>query len=276
MSKNCLVTKLVGVVNNDELERLGVLVLSINEAPQTNGSIAAYTAGDPITYTIVGDGIFTDSTGTLDYGKSVTVPASVNPTSLYFTPFVGTIEIDSKYDFAGNIGTTLFGFKTSDFTYTKVQTIFMDSSKVEGKISDLPATLIDIRTSDSATGKITGKLTDFLKFTGLKSLRISGGTPYNIESGNINVLGHLKSLNSLNYNGLTGTIEGFVAAQRAGTDGRTSVLSSAPVMLYYMNTTSVTFQGNSIASGTKSLYWDANTITFDGVTINNNAVGYDQ
>lgn len=103
MDNACLVTKLNATVNDDSLEKLGVVKLHIvtttdgSNAPGANISYIIYYAERPNTvFTIVGNGYFTDSTGAENYGKSKTTTASEG--KIYFSKNSEfDLEISNKY-----------------------------------------------------------------------------------------------------------------------------------------------------------------------------------
>ena len=96
MTNNCLVTKLKGVVDNVELPVLGCLKIKkiaggigkidvIHKANQSN-----------ITYTIVGDCYFTDSTSSQNYGKTIVSPTGKIHDTMYISSEAGYIIVPNK------------------------------------------------------------------------------------------------------------------------------------------------------------------------------------
>ena len=71
----CLVTKLNGSVDNNELLRIGEMRIKVesveSQTKDTQGFGVAFT--EPTTVEIVGDGYFTDNTLTENKGKSMVV-----------------------------------------------------------------------------------------------------------------------------------------------------------------------------------------------------------
>jgi hypothetical protein len=126
----------------------------------------------------------------------------------------------------------------------------------------IPFTLIDVGYCDNITGDISviaafkDTLTEFGGF----------GTPL---SGSIEDLGECTLLSTINLDNsrqisnIGGTVEGFVASQRAA--GRTT----AEFTLFNVSSTNVTFNGHTLAGYQNlTLSWTANTITCYGETIN--------
>lgn len=103
MDNACLVTKLNATVNDDSLEKLGVVKLHIvtttdgSNAPGANISyIISYAERPNTVFTIVGNGYFTDSTGAENYGKSKITTASEG--KLFFSKNSEfDLEISNKY-----------------------------------------------------------------------------------------------------------------------------------------------------------------------------------
>lgn len=111
----------------------------------------------------------------------------------------------------------------------------------------------------------TGEAADFVKFAAtMTELNISFNT---LITGNIADFGPCVNLTTLNISntGVTGSLEGFVAAQRAA--GRTTCNSLS--LPYIGEGQTITFNGAKITTiqYTNTLSWTANTITFNGTTI---------
>lgn len=66
---NCILTKLKGSVNNDNLPIFGEIQLGVDDERVSTINIQADGA---LRYKLTGNGYFTDSTGTEDYGKETT------------------------------------------------------------------------------------------------------------------------------------------------------------------------------------------------------------
>jgi hypothetical protein len=273
MSNTCLVTRLKGVVANDKLSYLGTMSFKVKSdsfSGSTHTILAKTATGGDVVYEIIGNGYFTDSTDSVNNGKTITIHDGETLSSLYHSAGNYTILVRNKYclgsAFSANSVRTI---NASELNYCNyITTLTSDSAGngtgVVGNVSDLPAHLTEITIRDNADSRLVGSVEDFTRFTQLSKLIISTGVN-KIVRGNISVFGPLTYLTQLYVSGMSGTIEGFVAAQRA--NGRTSVSSSNPIALSYLNEGTVTFNGSVITSGQKSLYWTASQITFDGVTI---------
>lgn len=107
MSKNCLVTKLKGVIDNDSLYYLGCITITAQEVATPNynkRNVAIY--GDRIhtgcvAKVIKGNIYFTDSTGTANLGSEINLN-TLNPfDEFYVSNGDGTILITNKYYIAG-------------------------------------------------------------------------------------------------------------------------------------------------------------------------------
>lgn len=234
----CLVTKLRVSVNDDSLEKLGVITASFNLP--SNGYLIGLSASKPNTVkaTIKSDHVFTN------FASINSKQAYLSPT-LYptFSPAGGTLvlEIENKYELTEVRNTQIYSLEPYKY------------SPLKGLGGSPEASDIDI--------------SEFKQWPELDTLLISlskTGQLYKVV-GNISELGSLTKLTLINLDGsyLEGSIEGFVAAQRA--NGRTS--ADNVNMSYYAG--HVTFQGKQITGSTnKVLSWTPTSITFDGVTIN--------
>ena len=256
--KNCLVTKLKGA-------------FTFNVVSGGTSTYVRFGADQSdVVLKIIGDSHWTDSGGTADYGKELTIAAGSEVGYIRYTDFTGVIEVHNKYNVTGYItadATHLFSTKGLDCT--KFKSANSSNGAMSGYVSELPVSLTSFTFIQNDAFK--GDFNDFARLINLETLQVNANATAPIIPGNISVLGSLVSLTKLRFPGITGSIEGFVAAQRG--NGRTSVASSSPVKLVDMNKTTVTFNGATItASGEKNLYWDATSITFDGTTISNSAI----
>lgn len=94
--ENCLVTQLKGSVNNENLEKLGVIKFTLAEQSGTRRCDIA-TSGN-FEMTIIGDAVFTDNTGTDNLGKHLTGVATGNIQKYLKNVSEGDVlEIKNKY-----------------------------------------------------------------------------------------------------------------------------------------------------------------------------------
>jgi hypothetical protein len=104
---NCLVTKLKGTVDNDNLMKLGELPIKFNQVAQPSAATNAITiravySGDEGLTCRVKDGYFTDSTFTQNLGTTHTI-ADWQTETLYISNTGATLFIPNKYNCIGKL-----------------------------------------------------------------------------------------------------------------------------------------------------------------------------
>jgi hypothetical protein len=243
MANDCLVTKLKSAVDNSNLEKLGVVKLSIKK--QTN-AIEMWSNGGSCIVSVL------NNTGTITAVSGV-----------------GSQLIDSTHAKIANGGIAQGG----NITFTGNESIQIEISD-KYKLGTLYR-VINIENPDSLQYMkelMKIYINQYSSFSPEFELNNLSNCTKCIElefnsprlKGNINSLGKLTAITYINiYNAqVTGSIESFVASQR--TNGRTTCDSIRTAF----GGTSVTFNGQAISGGSeKVLSWTADTITFDGTTI---------
>lgn len=273
MSTNCLVTKLKASVNNDDLQRFGMLKLFINAEGSTVPVWAVKESDVPIEIICTGTTSITSGEGTIE-------PVITG---------VGNIFISDKYKLTRcgiNSNTKVVGDFDELMYATKIQYITFYRS-LEGEvniknftnISQLVAfdglkELVISERNYSSSEKLSGTIEQLANTPSGKTL-----THINIADSNITgtmaQLGKLESLtnivrltnnSALSSPNFTGTIESFVNTRR----NLITPQSTGTVTWNYPSETngSVTFNGAAVTGGANTvLSWTATTITFNGVTI---------
>lgn len=261
----CLVTKLNGVVDNDELLKISELRIRIPAGESLNNKV--YLKG------LSGTAIYLKDMNLYNYSGDTKL---AGPNEKYvcpdnFVPSVdtaslnkeGTLIIMDKYKLT-EFQTPLAVNEIDDtFSwYTKnlrLPGIDFDKSKLN---------LLNKDVKEVVVGSYNGDIADFSKFKNITSIGISGNVNENettrLTYGNISSLGSLTQLTNFSFSNQTNlkeTIEGFVQAQRQ--NGRTEC--STPVSFSSFNT-KITFNGNLIESNTK-ITWTSTTITVNDKTI---------
>lgn len=280
MSNNCFVTKLKGIVNDDTLSKFGELPIKM--------SAGSFMINNSTSDTLIRsdkDSLSLSNGGT--GSKTVTVPKASDSTSLITvyvtqdcTVFIPQYYLNRlQFTPADNINITSVGLGLTDGAYISIL-----SSSVAFHLGELPKNARSIASSMCTFGlaldeypyliMINCNLINYAFVVDSKELaeKLPALRDYTLWTsadksiGTFDEWGICKSLNSLTgYHG-SGTIEGFVANQRA-VYGSRPARTSGSVTLRYLG--AVTFNGSTISSGTaKVLSWTANTITFDGTTIN--------
>lgn len=265
----CLVTKLNGVVDNDELLKIGELRIRIP---------AGVSAVEGLSNKVYLHGL----SGTAIYLKDMNLYNYSGDTKLAgpgekfvcpdnFVPSVdtaslnkeGTLIIMDKYKLtnfqtpnAVNEIDDTFSWYTNNLVLAGID---FDKSKLN---------LLNKDIKEISVGSYNGDIADFSKFKNITSIGISGNVYENettkLTYGNISSLGsltQLKKFSCSNQVNLKGTIEGFVQAQRQ--NGRTEC--STPVSFASYNT-KITFDGNIIIPNTE-ITWTSTTITVNDKTI---------
>lgn len=245
---DCLVTRLKGVCDNDNLLKYNEVRIHVKTVAN---QVMQFVAADGIDAKVtiipdVGSTMhFTDSGYTENLGTEITVAAGQNA---YFTPGAGTFNIIGKYDFfdlafrgaynAGNIITV----NLSDFAYSTKIIRFMLNGSIEstGELFDLSEfnaiTAMDLGGCTEISGDISLLNTPSQVFTYL-SLNGSG------VIGNIVSLGSDIYLTTLKVSStaIVGTLESFCETQIA--NGRNSGTLS-----FTGQNSSVTYNGNPITA----------------------------
>lgn len=117
--ENCLVTKLKGSVSNQNIEKLGVLQIVM--AQQSGTKRIDVSASSDTEIKIIGDAVFTDSTGADNLGKSLAIPASISSIIKFIKNITAgdVLEIKNKYKitrWGNNMPTEL---TASEFNYAE-------------------------------------------------------------------------------------------------------------------------------------------------------------
>lgn len=268
---DCLVTKLKGVVDNDNLEKLGVLKINrVYNANETQNSAylgvvrSEIPAGKTVVLKIIGDGYFADTYGGASIGKEVEVSSeqSTAVRNLYTSNGNYEIEIHNKYDFRVNQLSKDYHTKIDDVFWTKI--IGINGEGYYGSLGSLDANKItSVNLADSQYGAVTYTNEDIAKLINITSFSVASERFERIDTNTLGKLINLVGANQVSV--LQGSIEDFVAEQRAG--GRTTF--SETLNLKWIGALGlVTFNGATISNVQDGyITWTASTITFRGTTI---------
>lgn len=244
---DCLVTRLKGVCDNDNLLKYNEIRIHIKTV--TNQQMRFIAAGGSnAKVTIIPDADstmhFTDSGYSEDLGTEITVAASQD---VYFTSGSAVFSIMGKYDFfdvafrgAYNAGNVIKA-NVPDFAYSrKLMRLMVGNSGSTGELFDLSEfndiAAIDFSNCSKVTGDISLLVTPAQSFS---YIIVSGSG----VTGNIVSLGpdiHLTTLGIKNT-AIKGTLESFCTAQIS--NGRTSGTLS-----FDGTGSSVTYNNNPIKS----------------------------
>ena len=264
---NCLVTKLKSAVDNDSLDRLGMLCLGIKaiNSPTVDTQYRRLCVSDDVTsITIsVSEGQIYRSYGG-EGGSSLTFEnISTDEVSGYkyinfYVPNIDCILYVPKYVCVGWITSYGFSIKTEKISsYVPIGALTDRLNLLEGRLAELPTSLTYLQVSNT---KLEGSLEDFGRFD---MTYIVLGDNY---GGDIATLGGQIHLTTLWAGKLTGNIEDFVIAQRAA--GRTECTGISTRYFgasnnLYFNNELISYSGSIV-----TLSWTASTITFGETTIN--------
>lgn len=260
---NCLVTTLSATVNNDKLPKLGcftVKKISAQESFNANYYLAIWTNGTGVATSR--DSVFLDGSGN-SLGNQLSIPSQNYDFYVRLGLPVGVFDIPK------NIITRFI----TTFAYTHIEmpiASFSDMHNLQYAEPILSGDLSELYGLDSIQtlkfkdhSPLTGDIAHLSKFstlTVLSFVNISG------IYGKIEELGKLTNISSITFNTscgrVKGNIEDFVIVERMNgrSTGTVSMLIYGP--LIYFNGT------RCYASTAKTLSWTANTITYDGTTIN--------
>lgn len=198
--KKCLVTKLNGSVNNNELLKIGEMRIKVEsvESPTKSTQGFGCSFSEPTTLEIIGDGYFTNETLTANLGKSKTVSNEIE----VFVSEATTISVRGKYSLSS---LTLITNNIKPYGSNKVLNIddlkySPNLKKIEipnvqafGDIASLAnkATLVSLNMENT---KLTGNIEAIKNDTALNKLNLSG-TSVTGDIANLKNLANLKDLN---------------------------------------------------------------------------------
>lgn len=266
--ENCLVNKLKSVVNNDNLLKMDEFIVSVNNIPVSDTAQQAVHIGSPrpITLTVLGNGAIATSYENLinDPKTEITITTS----DVYFSIGDYEVKIGGKYtinDFQTRSAQhTILSINIEQFKYSEnIETIKIlgNGYNITGATGDINCLLsktnlsiINLNSCKNIHGDISNFVAPLLRNFEIRDSLISG---------NINNFGRNINLSwlTLTATNLSGSIESFVASARNA--GRTTAEIHMNI-----NNTNITFNGSTYTDAGGSLSWTANTITFNGVTIN--------
>lgn len=276
MENKCLVTKLNGTVDNENLFKFGELRIKVDTDLEGKKPVINVGGFKNATVTVTGDLSIWDYQLTTNYGSSFHYESSSSqdPTSVRIKGSNGYISIINKYSMYENtkypigiydtvndntIKSIMYWFKGVEFSTSRIG---YKQSQRSGDLSEL-ASLTNLgRININYSPNITGNLEDLVVHKDTLKVLLANGTAI---TGSIESLGECTLLESLTLNGVnvSGTVENFVARQRLA--GRTT----AQFGILDIGNTNITFNGHLVNTNTSNNFsWTENTITLNGETIN--------
>lgn len=236
----CLVTKLKGTVNDNSLLKIGEFRIKAdkyNEPWDSFSQSFKITCSETTTISIIGNGYFTDTSGTENKGTTL----STDTGEYFYIKSLDTcyLSISDKYKLttliqayfnANNRYTKNFYINLDDLKYsyeleslslsrlnvygsidslkdTKIKSLYLSNcTEVEGNISNLPNNLEKL--SISNTPKIIKRTNDIVSFTNLINLEASN-SGFEGDVNNFSTLTLLKTLYVNKNSELKGNISGI-------------------------------------------------------------------
>ena len=264
MANNCLFTKLKGVVNNDSLKIFGAFKISANCASSLKLKVQSTKAQNVKVLegfvSIRGENV---SEFTVPANTLYTIFSDVSrKIVLLFSDKYSIVSFESPY---ASLGFDLEDLKYSDNLH--IVDCAVDSVDVIGDVSSVENLNLIEKFNLDHSSKVTGNISTFSGLTTLTELKLSG---CNRLEGDIESFGNLTSLISLRLGEtvLGGTLESLVKAQVG--NGRTS----GSIVMGYLKTTNVTFNGVKPNDNEATLTWEPNSedatktdITYNGVSV---------
>lgn len=198
-----LITKLNGVVNNDNILKLGEMIIRIAKVANPTDATQGFsiTVNKPVTAKIIGDGYFTNKSLSANLGNTMNLNTGSN--GIWVSNDDVKISIIEKYSiteftsgypgqsssvYGENIGLDLSSFKYSTF----LTGLDIHDSQVSGNIEDLK-NLTAMNYLGLYNTKVIGDIKDLENLTALSFLGL-----YNTQvSGDIGYLKNLASLRTL-------------------------------------------------------------------------------
>lgn len=218
----CLVTKLSGTVNNNNLLRIGefaIKVAKVDSPTDATQCISVEMINAKSKARIIGNGYFTDNTLSENKGKEIELIIGRN--NLYASPNTDvTIIIENKYNimslesFAASQTSDVYAknksFSLDDLKYSPyLKKINFNNSGVQGSISSFEG-FTNLEIVSISSSNIKGNLSALRSSTNLRILALNGTNVVGNLS-EINGLTNLTNLSIQKCNGITGNLSDIKA-----------------------------------------------------------------
>ena len=201
----CLVTKLIGIVNNDSLLRVGEIRFSIsavsNPTSESQKLSISYSTGSSLE--IIGNGYFTDSTLSQNLGKSRNVNEGSN--TVYVSNGNFSLIAKNKYNIESITIGNAYSFNIDDVKWSNLYNITANYTNTEGDISSL-ASITRFETIDLSYTKVAGDIASLSKLTNSKMLSFICDR----VRGNLSSLHGLTKLQLLRLKNVSGDVSSLV------------------------------------------------------------------
>jgi hypothetical protein len=241
MANNCLVTKLKGVVDNDNLQKLGELMMKVINNPSAVDGDTDITINvlSPCELYVSDGGAFADSPANVISNPQTrtTIQPSMNGTHLYFKNANYNVYISNKYNITQlSISgvpsrSSIFNFSLTDVKYSiSMFDLTVSNSNVNGDLSDI-LTLTNL-SAFGPSGLITGDIIAYKNWPNLTSISLTSAM-----EGDISVFNNRSNLTAFvcnschNISGNISNISGnsnltYLACMDSGVSGSINSISS--------------------------------------------------
>lgn len=217
----CLVTRLSGTVNNDNLLRIGefaIKVAKVDSPTDATQCVSVEIVNAKSKARIISNGYFTDKTLSENKGKEIELVIGRN--DLYVSKGTDvTVIIENKYNirtlesYAANQTTSVYAknksFSLNDLKFSPyLKSINFNNSGVEGSISSFDG-FTNLEVLSISGSNANGNLSAIRGCTNLKILALNNT---NVE-GNLSAISNCTNLTNLNINntGVTGRLSDIMA-----------------------------------------------------------------
>ena len=256
MANNCLVTKLKSVVDNDNLEKLGCIRVSINPASGNNLIFFGISEGKEIKVTILDDNTIT----------------SVNSGNEKISDKVAIIRYSA--------GNPYPGFYTANNTTTLIEIEGKYNLTTLDSVNELPIdSLFSLPDFIGLSGNVKGDIEEFSKISTLSRLTLTynGQNYMNLYGDVIKAFGGNANIVSLKMN-MCAHVNAW-SLEKLIKEQRFTANRSNGTIAFVANQSNVTFNGITITEySTKDITWEPNSSvsTNTDITYNNVTVTIDQ
>lgn len=246
----CLVTTLKDSVNDDSLLKLDEFSFLVDSTKVVSLDFSAYPNPN-VEMTIVGDGYFTDSTGTSNLGKTKTAETNYHANTYYLSPGQYMVKLSQKQRIAEfNIGEGKEFNIESLMGFSSLRSATLRLSKINGDLltfSYLPQ-IEKIFLYGTGTKDVTG---DISSLSGKNLIHLNCSTPH--IKGTMTDVANCMSVENASVIGLANLGNRL-------TGNINALANHTNLTLLYLSNTGVTGDTSSLANLTKLTTFDyANT-----------------
>lgn len=270
MNNPCFFRPFEKSVNNDNLYRIGEIKVSVNAANDASQDsriiLLQCKGGEKYRFFADNGGSFAIGIGGTVHTDYTYEPETDGNRVLVLSTGTYTLHIINKYGIKIALGNTnsadnvdkAYGVNVGDFEWSPLTQVSLSGVHTTGDykfhdqstLTALRLSMFSVKSTDSASLD----LSNISAASSLIALIKYGGT----VTGNINVLGALRSLTQLivpNHDGVSGSIESLAAAQVAGQNPRTS-----GELACQLSNTGCTWNGAEITQATVTIKFGSSMV----------------